>query len=398
MICKHCGKEIADQSVFCPACGGKVERIRNDAAMQPSAVSGAGTVSGRVQGGLAVNNLFARFLRDRHQKGIMCEFILWISICLSCLLSLINVFMLISKISYGDGYVQSILLWGFLFLLEIGFGVFVAFRWQGISILYGITIFLLVMLIPFYIVDRGLMGWYIGYDGTNFMTVCFALALMTAMGLVVCGAFEFFTKIKIKLAVFICSIVEMSLIACMVVLPYLILIVESNKWGISSCCYCLLLGSMSYFVVCCTVTLYTVFYCKEIIDSDKGNLFHLNGLEGGKPESVKGEQVKTEEKQALVGIQCLHGNYQGQVFPVQGEIIIGSQPGSAHIVLQDAYVSKQHCRIRFNAASGNYELIDLSTNGVFLENGVRLQSNMYHSCPRGTVLYLGSQNQKYRLM
>lgn len=406
MVCKHCGKEISDQSVFCPVCGGKVERIGNGAASQPLGTAGAGSAGG--YGGLAANSLFVVFARERQNKGVLWEVILWCAICFAMLLSFVNIILLVCGKGASDWRGLSILLWIFTFLCEIGFCLFVGFRWHGFSVLYGIATFLFIILVPFYMAEVGVVGWYYGYDQIIFITICFALALITSLGLVICVSFEVFTKMKMKLVVFICSLVEMFFILCMAVIAYFPSGFRSISMGLSNNPYYLyILGSVSYLILCCVVTLYTAFYCRGVIEDDKGNLFHRKEKTGEKITETSqkegqagavGQQPETAGQQALIGIQCIHGNYQGQAFPVQGEIIIGSQPGSAHIVLQDAYVSKQHCRIRFNAASDNYELIDLSTNGVYLENGVRLQGNMYHSCPRGTVVYLGSKNQKYKLL
>ncbi len=97
-------------------------------------------------------------------------------------------------------------------------------------------------------------------------------------------------------------------------------------------------------------------------------------------------------------IQFLSGLYMGNSMGIQGEFIIGSAPGKAHVVIQDSTVSAQHCVIRFNRNTGNYEVRDLSKNGVYLQNGVRLQAGSYMACARGSILYLGSKNLQIRLV
>lgn len=388
MFCSHCGKEIPDQSVFCPVCGNQLGKAAGGMPAQPD----AGTYGGEQlpENGIIGNHLFVRFARDKNNKGLLCELILWSLLCFSMFLLLLNILLLIGKMGHGLWYTGNVMFGFFLLILESGLGALILLRFRGISILYGISFFPGIMLVPYYVMERGIMAWYVGYERTIFIAVFFALALITAIGLVVCGALEIFTAIRLKLAVFICSIVEISLIASMVVLPLLLsgdiggmMSVFSNRG--------FLLNSVSYFIICCVVAFYAIFYCKGIIESDQENLFHLNKQKGT-------AKVVQATQPVPVGIQCIRGSYQGQTFPVHGEIIIGSQPGSAHIVIQDVYVSKQHCRIRFNAPSSSYEVADISTNGVFLENGMRLQRNVYQSCPRGTVIYLGSENQKYKLL
>jgi len=388
MFCSHCGKEIPDRSVFCPACGNQLGKAAGGMPVQPDAGNRGGKQMS--ENGIAGNHLFVRFARDKSNRGLLCELILWSLICFSMLLLLVNILFLIGKMGHGSWYTGNVIFGFFLLILESGLGTLVLLRFRGISILYGISFILGIMLIPYYMMERGLMAWYLGYGRTIFIAIFFALALIAAMGLIVCGTLEFFTAIRLKLAVFICSIVEVSLIATMMVLPLLLsgdivgmMSILSNRG--------LLLNSVSYIIICCVAAFYAIFYCKGIIESDKENLFHLNKQKG----TAKAVQAA---QQVPVGIQCIRGSYQGQTFPVHGEIIIGSQPGGAHIVIQDVYVSKQHCRIRFNAVSGSYEVADISTNGVFLENRMRLQHNVYQSCPRGTVIYLGSENQKYKLL
>lgn len=111
-----------------------------------------------------------------------------------------------------------------------------------------------------------------------------------------------------------------------------------------------------------------------------------------------GASTLSAQSKASAMLQCLAGTHKGKIFPLQGEIIIGSLRGQAHIVLQDAYVSRQHLSIRFNDASNCFEVKDQSTNGTFLENGTRLQKNIYTSCPRGTIIHLGSSSQQFKLM
>lgn len=88
----------------------------------------------------------------------------------------------------------------------------------------------------------------------------------------------------------------------------------------------------------------------------------------------------------------------GQVFNLQNvEFSMGSQQG-VNLVIPDTHVSRTHCTVRFNFSNGMYEVRDLSTNGVYLLNGVRLQKGVYTPLQRGTIFCLGSVNQQFRLL
>lgn len=61
---------------------------------------------------------------------------------------------------------------------------------------------------------------------------------------------------------------------------------------------------------------------------------------------------------------------------------------NANIVADEIHVSKIHCEIFYNATSGEYYIVDHSTNGTYV-NGYRLNKNGSIAVKPGTIVYLG---------
>ncbi len=100
-------------------------------------------------------------------------------------------------------------------------------------------------------------------------------------------------------------------------------------------------------------------------------------------------------------ISFLLGQYTDSSIPVEAgdEIIIGKDPSSCSIVIDQSYrqISRRHCSIKFDAAHGAYQVTDLSSNGVYKEDGSRLPKNVAVRLERGTILILAKTNNIIRL-
>lgn len=157
-----------------------------------------------------------------------------------------------------------------------------------------------------------------------------------------------------------------------------------SGWGFTGSCFWL--GSIAFLLISAAITVYTVMFFGGVIDNRKNKIYVLSGGVSG-PNS-----------QRMPAIQCVQGSYPGQVFNLQNvEFSMGSQQG-VNLVIPDTHVSRTHCTVRFNFSNGMYEVRDLSTNGVYLLNGVRLQKGVYTPLQRGTIFCLGSVNQQFRLL
>jgi len=357
---------------------------------------GRGTGSGAK---IKTSNLFAQ-VSSNYNTGIKTELLLWILCCVSALLFLItavimediNLFWKLHKINS----IRTV--WVFMFLFCIGSGILMALRLRGINIIYGNVVYLFIMLMPFYSKEKYLFQVFGGYDSGAVITVniFFVLAIIASLATITCIVIDTFTRIKIKFVIMILSIVTMGLTACMVFFPYLFSSGFPSEFGKLH----FVIGSFSYFIIFSVTGVYTILYCKGIIDNNEKMFARFNNPVIKEKIRYQNHYVpgSRQQKADNVNIQCISGNLQGQTFNCNGDIIIGSRQGSANVVISDPYVSAQHCFIRFNQAGSFYEVLDLSSNGTYFTNGIRLQSNVYTACPKGTVLYIGSINQQFKLL
>ena len=94
-------------------------------------------------------------------------------------------------------------------------------------------------------------------------------------------------------------------------------------------------------------------------------------------------------------ITVVSGEHQGKTFTFRAgeEMILGRDPALSSIVFQYPKVSRRHCGIRFDAASGNYQVTDYSSNGTRLSNGAMVSAGSYTMIAPGTVIYLGNQHE-----
>ncbi len=94
-------------------------------------------------------------------------------------------------------------------------------------------------------------------------------------------------------------------------------------------------------------------------------------------------------------ITVVSGEHQGKTFTFRAgeEMILGRDPALSSIVFQYPKVSRRHCGIRFDAASGNYQVTDYSSNGTRLSTGAMVSAGSYTTIAPGTVIYLGNQHE-----
>ena len=119
---------------------------------------------------------------------------------------------------------------------------------------------------------------------------------------------------------------------------------------------------------------------------------------------------KPEKENVFSGIQpgykgavkVLGGENDGLVAPVpEGQrIIIGRDPAVANVVLSQRYthLSRAHCSLRYDGASRRYFLTDLSSNGVFMDDGRRLPANTEVKLVSGSTLKLGDDSCRILLV
>ena len=100
-------------------------------------------------------------------------------------------------------------------------------------------------------------------------------------------------------------------------------------------------------------------------------------------------------------VSGMSGMYAGQELPIapNDDLVIGRDAAFSNIIIdQNAdKVSRKHCVVRFDPARNSYLVTDHSTNGTFIDGGNRLVANVPTPVPRGTIIALGSRENRFRL-
>lgn len=112
---------------------------------------------------------------------------------------------------------------------------------------------------------------------------------------------------------------------------------------------------------------------------------------------MPGAQVPPPSHSGVV--KCTAGQYRGSSFDIRPgeEFIIGRDPKFCQLILQYPKISRKHCGIKFDAASGSYFVIDYSTNGTRLSTGGKVSSMNYQQLLPGTALYLATEKETFLL-
>lgn len=96
------------------------------------------------------------------------------------------------------------------------------------------------------------------------------------------------------------------------------------------------------------------------------------------------------------------GDYSGYSFPVNPgeEIVIGRDPSISNIIIDQKYttVSKRHCSVRFDPNTQLYTVVDYSSNGTFINGGIKLESYKPLQLASDTVVSIGNGENSFRLV
>lgn len=78
-------------------------------------------------------------------------------------------------------------------------------------------------------------------------------------------------------------------------------------------------------------------------------------------------------------------------------IIIGRSRAECAILFPEGTpgISRKHCSVAWNAASGNFVLTDMSTYGTYLQNGQRLNPGVAYYLKAGECFYLGEDKNMF---
>lgn len=136
-----------------------------------------------------------------------------------------------------------------------------------------------------------------------------------------------------------------------------------------------------------------------IIDNPSDNMANqYSGNSQRKPEVLYEEPIQAVSTGAVI---ALSGKESGYRYPVKDgeELIIGKDPRVSHIIVDSAHerISKKHCGIKWNAKINQYQVIDYSTNGTYINSIRKLNKGLFVSVPKGTIINLGKDNVDFKL-
>ncbi len=324
-----------------------------------------------------IDNIFTALTHEK-TTGAILEFILWCTVCSAALLSLI-------ALAMGGGEIT----WILLMLFSAGLAVLMAFRLKAIALLYSVGVFYLLAFFIHYF--RFSFGYSYGASHSPINILLFVLTLMLSLAIVICAFIHFFSNANLGTVLTILVLCGSGAVFLLQALMYaseyigeISYINSDHRAWMNYRGYWI--GTVAFWMLLAVVATFYVCFFWGPIDSRRGKII-------GSGRSAAGRAVA-----ATYGLQGICGVYAGRAISLQGRTITIGSGETAHVVLPDAYVSKIHCAIRFNAITGFYEIMDQSANGVWLANGTRLQKNIYHAVQRGSVICIGSAAQQFQLL
>jgi DNA-binding LytR/AlgR family response regulator len=106
--------------------------------------------------------------------------------------------------------------------------------------------------------------------------------------------------------------------------------------------------------------------------------------------------INREKTGALV---CVKGAYIGAIVRIKPEqkILIGRDGSVADMVVNLPKVSRMHCAIIYHEDNNEYEVVDFSTNGTFVNGSRRLVQDDVYILNPGTTLSFGDTDTVYKL-
>ncbi len=98
-------------------------------------------------------------------------------------------------------------------------------------------------------------------------------------------------------------------------------------------------------------------------------------------------------------IVCVQGDYLGAIIRIkpEQEIVIGRDGENADFVVNLPFVSRCHCTLTYHAHTMEYEVVDHSSNGTFVNGGKRLLPEESYLLKTGSKLSFGSTDTIFKL-
>lgn len=98
-------------------------------------------------------------------------------------------------------------------------------------------------------------------------------------------------------------------------------------------------------------------------------------------------------------LRCLKGSCEGlEVQLTPGAMIyIGRDSSVSNVIVDSSKISRKHCSVMYDPAQNKYAVVDLSSNGTFMENGEKLVKGFTNLLAPGTIIYLYNRDYVFKL-
>lgn len=96
---------------------------------------------------------------------------------------------------------------------------------------------------------------------------------------------------------------------------------------------------------------------------------------------------------------CVHGAYLGSIIRIKPEqkILIGRDGNIVDMIINLPFVSRIHCTILYHCDTMEYEIVDLSHNGTFVNGNKRLLRDETYLLKPGNEICFGDKETIYKL-
>lgn len=381
MVCSKCGTQNPEGSLICRYCGSSMEGRERSAG---------------------VRTLFHDLSRAK-EGGAYAMFSIFSALCVSLVLTvlaLVQVMIVEGMENKGMGDEMiiihvSVALWWVLLIFQIVMILMAILKQDLIHVMVGtigIEGIITILFFSLYIVYFKLI------EGPVAVAIIFMVLLILGM---LCKfvflCIHAFSGRDFGHLMFIFSVACAGAVILFGVITMLIGISDMKEFVMLEALGGLGLGFSSYLITeACVAGVGILLYKGRLGTKSKFTVRAVRG-NGGVQQMSWQMSGQPGVQAGAPGIQCIAGPGQGQVFPVSGEIVLGSGQGQADVVVPVQGVSRQHCRIRFDVSQNGYYVMDLSVNGTYVNNQ-RLPSGAYTACARGSIVALSNQGQQYRLL
>lgn len=123
---------------------------------------------------------------------------------------------------------------------------------------------------------------------------------------------------------------------------------------------------------------------------------------GGRVQPPVTPPVRPMQPQGNAFIVGLNGTYQNARFNVSdgAPVMFGRDASTCSVVFDqfETAVSRQHCIVKFLPNANMYSVRDMSKNGTYIGSmNNKMPNNIEQNVQRGTVIYLGSSKNSFKL-